>query len=78
MVDDGDPLADRRLGLVSRLQDENYLVVLQRQRLREGALLLPGKRVLQIVAGAQLPVQILLIRRQLGKARARGFGPGMG
>jgi hypothetical protein len=48
-------------------QDENHLVVLQRQRLREGALLLPGKGVLQIISGMQWPVQILLIRRTLAK-----------
>src|SRR5512143_531094 len=48
MVDDGDPLADCRLGLLARRQDEEHFVVLQRQRL-----LLPGKRVFQIVADAQ-------------------------
>jgi hypothetical protein len=33
-----------------------HFVVLQRQRLREGALLLPGKRAFQIVAAAQRPM----------------------
>jgi hypothetical protein len=47
---------------------KDHLVVLQRQRLGEGALLLPGKRFFQIVAGTQRPVQIFLIRRQFGKA----------
>src|SRR5512132_2401466 len=69
MVNDGYPLADCRLGLRARRQDEDHFVVLQCQRLREGALLFPGKRVFQIVADAQRPVQILFIRRQLGKAR---------
>jgi hypothetical protein len=63
------PGNERRLGLVGRFQDENHLVVLQRQPLREGALLLPGKGVFQIISGMQWPVQILLIRRHLGKAR---------
>ncbi len=43
------PLADRRLGLVGRRENENYLVVLQGQRPRERALLLPGKGILQII-----------------------------
>src|SRR6516164_1306773 len=51
------------------IQDEDHLVVLQGQRLREAALFFPGKRVLQIVAGAQRPMQVLLIRRRLGKTR---------
>ena len=42
VVKDGDPLADRRLGRLARLDDENHFVVLQCQRLREAALLLPG------------------------------------
>jgi hypothetical protein len=42
---------------------------LQGQRLGEGALLLPGKHVVEIVAGAQRPVQILAVRRRFGKAR---------
>ena len=33
VVDHADPLADRRLGLVGRFQDEQDLVVLQGQRL---------------------------------------------
>jgi hypothetical protein len=33
MIDDSNPFADRRLGLVAWLQDEDHLVVLQRQRL---------------------------------------------
>src|SRR5215469_14433061 len=33
VIDDGHPLADRRLGWLARLQDEHYLVVLQGQRL---------------------------------------------
>ena len=69
IVDNGHPLADRRVGLVGRFQDENHLVVLQRQRPGEGALLLPGKGVLQIISGMQWPVQIFLIGRHLGKAR---------
>src|SRR6266404_1084875 len=68
VVDDSYALADRRLGLLARFHDEEHLVVLQRQRLREGAFLFPGKRILQIVAGAQWAVQILAVRRQLGKA----------
>jgi hypothetical protein len=36
---------------------------------REGALLFPGERVVEIVAGAQRPVQVLLVRRRFGKAR---------
>src|SRR5512132_4200165 len=55
MVNDGYPLADCRLGFLARRQDEDHFVVLQRQRLREGALLLPGKRVFQIVAAARRP-----------------------
>ena len=51
-----------------------------------GALLLPGKRVLQVVAGAQWSVQILLIHGRLGKAgvvigdkrREEGISPGQG
>src|SRR5512132_1841661 len=41
MVNDGYPLADCRLGLLARRQDEDHFVVLQRQRLRECALLRP-------------------------------------
>jgi hypothetical protein len=33
IIDDGDPLADRHLGLLAWLQDEEDLVVLQGQRL---------------------------------------------
>src|SRR5215510_13351603 len=33
IIDDSNPLADRRLSLVAWLQDEDHLVVLQRQRL---------------------------------------------
>ena len=33
IIDDGDPLADRRFGLVGRFHDEEDLVVLQGQRL---------------------------------------------
>ena len=51
------------------LQDKHYLVILQGQRLGEGALLLPGKGVVEIVAGAQRPVQILVVGRRFGKAR---------
>ena len=69
IIDDGEPLADRRLGLLAWLQDEHNLVVLQGQRLRQGALLLPGKGVVEIVAGAQRPVQILIVGRRFGKAR---------
>jgi hypothetical protein len=35
-----------------------------------GALLLPGKHVLEIVARTQPAVQILVVRRRFGKARA--------
>src|SRR6516162_2911259 len=66
VIDDGDPLADRRLG---RLQNEEDLVVLQGQRPRQRALLLPGKRVLEILARTQPPMQILAVRRRFGKAR---------
>src|SRR6516162_3282092 len=69
VVEDGHVFAARRLGRLARLDDENHFVVLQCQRLGETALLLPGKSVLQIVTGAQRPVQVLLIRRRLGKAR---------
>ena len=69
VVEDGYVFADRRLRRLARLHDENDFVVLQCQRLGESALLLPGKSVLQIVTDAQLPVQVLLIRRRLGKAR---------
>jgi hypothetical protein len=64
MVDDGDALADRCLGLLARFQDEHHFVVLEGERLREGALLLPGKRILQIIVGPQRPMQVLLIRRR--------------
>ena len=33
IIDDGDPFADRRLGLLAWLQDEHDLVILQGQRL---------------------------------------------
>src|SRR3954469_15514432 len=49
IVEHAHPLADRRLGLVARLQNKNHLVVLQSQRPREGALFLPGKGILQII-----------------------------
>src|SRR6478672_8891313 len=45
IIKHGDPLADRRLGLVGRRENENHLVVLQGQRPRERALFLPGKGV---------------------------------
>lgn len=57
-------------GLVNRLQDEHHLVVLQGQRPRQGALLLPGEGVIEIVAGLQRPMQILVVRRRLGKMPA--------
>ena len=69
IIDDGDPFADRRLGLLARLQNEHYLVVLQGQCLSQGAFFLPGKGVVEIVAGARRPVQILVVRRRFGKAR---------
>ena len=69
VVENGDVLTDRRLGRLARLQNEDHLVVLQGQRLRETALFFPGKRVVQIVAGVQWPMQILPIRRRLGEAR---------
>jgi len=59
---------DRGLGWLAWLQNEDHLVVLQGQRLGEAPLFLLGKGVLEIVAGAQRPVQVLLIRGQLGKA----------
>ncbi len=43
VVHHSDPLADCRLGLLDRFQNEEDLVVLRGQRLRQGALLLPGK-----------------------------------
>src|SRR5215831_8732585 len=61
--------ADCCLGQLARLQNEDYLVVLQCQRLREAALFFPGKRILEIVTGAQRPMQVLLIRRRFGKTR---------
>ena len=67
MVHHSDPLADRRLGLLDRFQNEEDLVVLQGQRPRQRALLLPGKRVLEIVARTQPPVQILLFAGALAK-----------
>src|SRR5450759_5098801 len=69
MIDHADPLADRRLGLVAWLQNEDHLVVLEGQRPRQRALLLPGEGIFQIVARAQRPVQVFTVRRQLGKAR---------
>src|SRR3954469_22052201 len=62
------PLADRRLGLIGRHENENYLVVLQGQRPRERALFLPGKSILQIILVAQRPVQVLAICWRLGEA----------
>src|SRR5215475_10481655 len=69
IVENGDVLADRRLGRLARLQDEDHHVVLQCQRLRQTTLSFPGKRVVQIIAGAQRPMQVLLICWRLGKAR---------
>jgi hypothetical protein len=69
MIDNAHTLADRCLGRFARLQDEQHLVVLQGQRSRQSALLLPGERVVEIVARAQPPVQILAVRRRFGKAR---------
>src|SRR5450759_1374606 len=69
MIDHRHPFADRRLSLVARLQDEDHLVVLEGQRPRQRALLLPGEGIRQIIALAQWPVQILAVHRQLGKAR---------
>src|SRR6266436_3554514 len=67
VIDDGYALADRRLGLLARLHDEEHLVVLQGQRLRKGALLLPGKRVLQIVPGTSDRCKSLLFAGGLAK-----------
>src|ERR1700726_1394639 len=69
VVHDGHPLTDRRFCLIAWLKDEEHLVILQGQRPRQGTLLLPGKGIVEIVAGAHRPVRILAIRRRLGKAR---------
>jgi hypothetical protein len=69
VVENRDVLADCCLGRLARLQNEDYLVVLQCQRLREAPFFFPGKRVIKIVSGAQRPMQVLLIRRRLGKPR---------
>ncbi len=44
------PLADRRLRGLRWLQDEQHLVILQGQRLGEGALFLPGELVIELVS----------------------------
>ena len=54
VVENGDVFADCCLGQLARLQNEDYLVVLQCQRLREAALFFPGKRVLKILSGMQV------------------------
>src|SRR3954471_7271141 len=46
------PLADRRLGLIGRRENENHLVVLQGQRPQERALFLPGKGILETIVVA--------------------------
>ena len=50
VIENGHVFADRGLGLIARLQNEDHFVVLQGQRPGEGALLFPGERVLEIVA----------------------------
>jgi hypothetical protein len=69
IIENGYVFADCRFSWLARLQDEDHVVVLRCQRLRETALFFPRKSVLEIVARAQRPVQVLLIRRRLGKAR---------
>ncbi len=44
-------LAYRRLSRFRRLQDEEHLVVLQRERLGEGAFLLPSELIIKLVEG---------------------------
>src|SRR3954454_10746053 len=66
IIEHAHPLADRRLGLVTRGENENYLVVLQGQRPRERALFLPGKGILETIVVAQRPVQVLAVGWQFG------------
>jgi HTH-like domain/Integrase core domain len=67
VVENSDVLADRCLSRLARLQNEDHLVVLQCQRLREAALFFPGRRVLQIVTGAQRRCKSFLFAGGLAK-----------
>ena len=66
-VVDGDALADRRLGGLRRLQNEHHLVVLQGQRLGQGAFHAPGEGLIEVVAAGHGPVQILGVGGGLGE-----------
>ena len=61
VIENGYVFADCRFIRLARLQYKDHVVVLQCQRLRETALFFPRKSVLEIVARAQRPVQVLLI-----------------
>ena len=50
------------------VQDEEHLVVLQREVLRDVAQLAPGEDLIQVVLGAERAMQVLGVRRRLGEA----------
>src|SRR3954447_12073414 len=51
-----------------RLEDEQHVVILQRQAVRDRAVLLPGKRLIELVVLAHRPVQVLVRARLLANA----------
>lgn len=71
---EGCAVVDRRLACSLGLQDEDHLVALQRHRSGEGALLLPGKRILQIIGGTQRRCRFFLFAGGLAKRLLQSAG----
>ena len=68
IIDNGDALAAEFAGDLVRLQQEQNLVVLQRQAVGNRPLLAPGEDVGEVIAGRQWPMQVLGVARFLAEA----------
>lgn len=62
-------LAREGAGDFVRLQDEQHLVILQRQTLRYRALFLPGEGILNIIVLGQRPMHVLLVKGAFANRR---------
>jgi hypothetical protein len=67
-VDDLDTPADRGLAELGRLDDEEDVVVLERQGLRQRPLGAPGEGFVQPISQLHRPVQVFVAERRLGGA----------
>ncbi len=67
-VVDGDLLAGQGASDVIGLEDEHHAVILDRQRLGDGALDPPGEAAIEIVLRRKRPMQILVVPGRLGES----------